>query len=102
MKRFLRSKLVLSLAAIVMIAAAIAIPLSGNYIRAHAQAPSPIPFHSQFTSADCSSPVVVATFNKGATVSGTVNYVNVGDSTENQQHEDLVLKETSGSFSQTI
>jgi hypothetical protein len=37
MKRFLRSKLFLSLAAFVMIAAAVTIPLSSNYIRAHAQ-----------------------------------------------------------------
>lgn len=37
MNGFLRSKLVLSLAALIMIAAAIAIPLSGSITRAHAQ-----------------------------------------------------------------
>lgn len=36
MKRFLRSKLVLSFTAIVMIAAAIAIPLSGSITHSHA------------------------------------------------------------------
>ncbi len=43
MKRFLRSKLILSLAAFVMIAAAVVIPLSGNI--AHSHATSSIPWN---------------------------------------------------------
>lgn len=42
MKRFLRSKLILSFAAFMMIAAAIAIPLSGSLTRIHAQAPTTV------------------------------------------------------------
>ncbi len=38
MKRFLRSKLVLTLAALIMIAAAVVIPLSGSIAHSHAQA----------------------------------------------------------------
>src|SRR6266700_1745099 len=40
MKRFLRSKLVLSLAAIIMIAAAVAIPLASSIGHSHAAAPT--------------------------------------------------------------
>jgi hypothetical protein len=36
MKRFLKSKLVLTIAALIMIAAAVAIPLSGSITRSHA------------------------------------------------------------------
>jgi len=43
MQGFLRSKLVLSLAAFVLIAAVIAIPLSGSSAHLHAQAPTPTP-----------------------------------------------------------
>src|SRR5437660_1095339 len=39
MKGFLRSKLVLSLVTVVLLAGAIAVPLVGNFIRAYAQAP---------------------------------------------------------------
>ena len=40
MKRFFKSKLVLSLVALIMIAAAITIPLSGSIGRSHAAPPS--------------------------------------------------------------
>jgi hypothetical protein len=43
MKRFLKSRLVLVLTAFIMIAAAIAIPLSGNIAHSHATAPTPGP-----------------------------------------------------------
>ena len=39
MKGFLKLKLVLTLSALIMIMAAVAIPLSGSLIRTHAQAP---------------------------------------------------------------
>src|SRR6266487_324861 len=42
MKRFLRSKLILSLVTVVLLASAIIVPLAGNLFRAHAQAPAPI------------------------------------------------------------
>src|SRR5436305_10510589 len=69
MKRFLRSKLFLTLAALVMIAAGIVVPLSGHIPHSHATAPS--------------SPSIIATIPvsnepTGIAVNPNINRIYVG------------------------
>ncbi len=68
MKSFLRSKLVLSLAAFLMIAAAIVVPLSGNFIRAHAQG----------TFALSLTKTAPSTVARGGTIPYTLTLTNTG------------------------
>lgn len=64
----------------------------------HVAAQAPISFSATIT-ADCRlTAQTIATFSQGDVVSGTVSYVNVNDSHEASEQENLTLKETGGSF----
>jgi hypothetical protein len=102
MKRFLRSKLVLTLTVLLLLVSSMAVALSGNIVHSHAATATQIPFNKTFNSADCSAAVLVTNLNAGDKVSGTVDYVNVGDPTEASQHENLILQESNGPFTQTF
>lgn len=102
MKGFLKSKLVLSLVAFLLIASAVGLPLAGSLIHAHAQPPIPTPPPPPSpdilvtTDVDCStSTTPVATFNTTTIVSGTA-ILDTFESTEGSQGEPLVLKDTAG------
>jgi hypothetical protein len=105
-KRFIRSKLALTLAALIMIAAAIAIPLSGSIAHSHAAAAIQVPFNVTFTFADCNNPsaivTVIPSLKKGDLVNGTISYVDINDLGEASQGENLVLTETNGPFTKTV
>ena len=102
MKGFLKSKLVLSLVAFLLIASAVGLPLAGSLIHAHAQPPIPTPPPPPSpdilvtTDVDCSiSTTPVAAFNTTTTISGTA-ILDTFESTESSQGEPLVLKDTAG------
>lgn len=97
MKGLLRSKLVLSLASLIMIAAAVSVPLSGSIPRAHAQAPTPVSFNVPNIDSNCntSSFTPIVSFHTGDTVKGTASLVSTPpDPAEANEHEDLFLQGT--------
>src|SRR5258706_13003239 len=77
MKGFLRSKLVLSLAAFIMIAAAIVIPLSGNIIHSHAQGTASVSFTKTAT----------PTVAPGGTVNYTLTLTNTSPTGTVELHD---------------
>jgi uncharacterized repeat protein (TIGR01451 family) len=92
MKRFFKSKLVLSLAAFLMIAAAVVIPLSGSITHSHAQS-------SLVTFAKSATPTVAP----GGTINYTLTLTNITPTGSGNLHDihlsDLLPSQTTGSFS---
>lgn len=100
MRGFIRSRRFQALVAFVMVVAAVVVGLWGHGLPS-SYAQSSAMFTVTFTPGACSSPLTIISFNKGDKVSGTAE-LKGSDSGAVSRAENLVLQETSGSFTQTV